>query len=384
MESATLLLAGKRIGLLTAAASRLGGGVFEAVVVQAELIRRLGGVPVVLSLVDQFSTIDAARLGQIEVRHLPVRGPRQFGYAPGLLAALIDARLDCLHLHGIWMYPSHAARRWRDATGRASVITPHGMLDPWITRRGRWKKGLARLVYERANWRAASALHALTRREADDIARESGRIDSVIIPNAGPTVTQPVMAARAPHLLFLSRIHPKKNLAPLLAAWRELAAAGALPHDAQLTLAGWGELADVASLKVMLRDCPPSLRFIGPCFGLDKARELAEARFLILPSLSEGLPMTLLEAWAAGTPTLQTSECNLPEGFSAGAALDCGMDQAAIKAALVTALTIADTDWLAMARAAQSLAAERFSADSVAVQWGDAYARLIANPAGVT
>lgn len=383
MESATLLLAGKRIGLLTAAASRLGGGVFEAVVIQAELIRRLGGVPVVLSLVDQFSTIDAARLGQIEVRHLPVRGPRQFGYAPGLLAALIDARLDCLHLHGIWMYPSHAALRWRDATGRASVITPHGMLDPWITRRGRWKKGMARLGYERANWRAASALHALTRREAGDIARESGRTDTVIIPNAGPAITQPVMAARAPHLLFLSRIHPKKNLAPLLAAWRELAAAGALPHDAQLTLAGWGEPADVAALKVMLRDCPPSLRFIGPCFGLDKARELAEARFLILPSLSEGLPMTLLEAWAAGTPTLQTSECNLPEGFSAGAALDCGMDQTAIKAALVTALTIPDTDWLAMARAAQSLAAERFSADSVAAQWGDAYARLIANPAGV-
>ena len=374
------LLAGKRIGLLTAAASRLGGGVFEAVVIQADLIRRLGGEPVIVALADRFSAEDRLRFGASEVIHVPVIGPARIGFAPQLIDRLLAARLDCLHLHGIWMYPSHAARRWREKTGRGSIISPHGMLDPWITTRGRWKKALARYGYERAAWRAASRFHALTRREAADIAHESGRQDSLIIPNAAAPISPSVTQARAPRLLFLSRIHPKKNLRPLIAAWRELAAANALPADAGLTLAGWGEPDDVAALEMLLRDAPPSLQFIGPCFGADKAHVLAQSRFVILPSLSEGLPMALLEAWAAGTPTLQSSACNLPDGFAAGAALDCGVERASIKAALIRALAMPDGEWLAMARAAQGLASGPFSGERVAQQWGEAYARLIAEP----
>lgn len=374
------ILRGKRIGLLTASASRLGGGVFEAVVNQAALIGRLGGEPIVVALADRFSAADRARFGATEVLHLPVHGPAQIGYAPGLLDVLRAARLDCLHLHGIWMYPSAAAQRWRSQTGRAYLISPHGMLDPWITARGRWKKALARWGYERSSWQAASAFHALTSREADDIACESGRGVSLVIPNAGPPVAAPVTAPRAPHLLFISRIHPKKNLAPLIAAWCELAAADALPPDARLTLAGWGEPGDVAALTARLGDAPPSLRFIGPCFGADKARALGESRFVVLPSLSEGLPMTLLEAWAAGTPTLQTPACNLPEGLAAGAALVCGTDRTSIKQALIRALAIPDAEWLAMAQAAQRLASGRFSGERIAQQWGEAYARLIAEP----
>ena len=41
----------------------------------------------------------------------------------------------------------------------------------------------------------------------------------------------------------------------------------------------------------------------------------------ILPSLSEGLPMVVLEAWAYAKPVLMTPECNLPEGFAAEAAV---------------------------------------------------------------
>lgn len=54
-------LRGKRIGLLTASASRLGGGVFEAVAAQADLLRSLGALPVVIALKDQHSTVDAPR-----------------------------------------------------------------------------------------------------------------------------------------------------------------------------------------------------------------------------------------------------------------------------------------------------------------------------------
>jgi poly(glycerol-phosphate) alpha-glucosyltransferase len=363
-------LAGLRIGLLTASASRAGGGVFEAVVRQAALIGDAGGEAAVFALADAHADADRARFSG-SVRHFPVRGPRQIGWVPGLVAALIAAELDLLHLHGIWMYPSRAGARWAATTGRPYLISPHGMLDPWIVARGRWKKALARAGYERGSWRRAAALHALTGAEAADVARETGR-DSLIIPNAAPA-TGAARTAAGRELLYLGRIHPKKNLAGLIAAWRRVDAAGAT-----LTIAGWGEAADVAELERHVAAAGPSVRFVGPAHGADKARLLREARALVLPSFSEGLPMVVLEAWAAGTPTVMTAACNLPEGFAAGAALACETEPASIAAALGEVLAMNDSDWATRSAAARALAAGPFGEATVAARWTTAYRELAA------
>lgn len=370
-----------RIGLLTASASRLGGGVFEAVVGQVEVLRGLGAEPVVLALDDAFGAEDEVRFGGAKVLRASVRGPSQIGYAPALPELLLAADLDCLHLHGIWMYPSRAATIWARRTGRPFLISPHGMLDPWITGRGRWKKALARWGYERSSWRTASLLHALTVRESQDIARETGRQDTVVIANAGPAAWSVPTRPRPPHLLFISRIHPKKNLAALLSAWRDLCATGDAPAEARLTIAGWGDPGDVRAFEAELAGAPGSVRFVGPCFGAMKEQELSQARFVILPSFSEGLPMTLLESWAAGTPTLHSAGCNLPEAFAAGAALDCGTSAETIQACLRDALMMPDERWLAMAAAAQHLAARQFSADGIAACWAQAYGQLLKDEA---
>ncbi len=370
----TGVLAGLRIGLLTASASRLGGGVFEAVVAQAEIIAAHGGEPIVFALVDDHSAADRARFGDAAVHVFPVRGPRQIGYAPRLTQALLAGRLDCLHLNGIWMYPSRAGADWATATGGGYIISPHGMLDPWITARGRWKKALARVGYERAGWRSASFLHALTAREAADIAQESGRSDSVIIANAAPPLGGDPIRPRPPHLAYIGRIHPKKNLQALLAAWVQ----ARRPADSRLTIAGWGEPGDVAALEAAVQAVGPSARFVGPLYGAAKQVLLAQARFIVLPSLSEGLPMAVLEGWAAGTPAIMTSECNLPEGFASNAAIACGASPEAIASALEAALALDAADWRIMSASAQSLAAGPFSAETIAARWSEAYLRAMA------
>lgn len=108
------------------------GGVYEAVLAQAAMLRDLGAHPVMLG------TGDAVPPGPggVETHLLRAAGPSVGGYAPGLARALDDTRLDLLHLHGIWQYPSLAASRWAERTGRPCLISPHGMLDPWITGRG--------------------------------------------------------------------------------------------------------------------------------------------------------------------------------------------------------------------------------------------------------
>ncbi len=373
-----LPLGGLRIGLLTASASRLGGGVAEAVIAQAAMIRSLGGEAPVFALADAQSEQDRARHAPDSLHVSRIVGPAPIGYAPDLVASLIAARLDCLHLHGIWMYPSRAGAIWARRTDKPYVISTHGMLDPWITARGRWKKAMARIGYERDSWQRARFLHALTAREADDIARESGRVDSVVIPNAGPVAATLLNGGREPHVLYIGRIHPKKNLLALVEAWKRLDP----PGGARLTLAGWGDQDDVSDLRAALQGAPPSVEFIGSVYGDAKQRLLESARFTVLPSHSEGLPMAVLEGWAAGTPAILTPECNLPQGFAAGAALDCGYDAAAIAAALASALALDEPAWRARAAAALGLAGGLFSAEAVAQSWAEAYRMALSDGQG--
>lgn len=368
-----------RIGLLSAWCSRLGGGVFEAVVAHSRLLAALGHEARLFALADARSGEDRGRLAGIEVIAAPVRGPRAIGYAPALLPALLAADLDVVHLHGIWMYPSLAGARWTAATGRPYLISPHGMLDPWILARGRAKKALARAGYERRSWRAATRLHALTGAEAADIARATGRDPAAIdiVPNAvAPSPSASAHPAEPPFLLSLGRIHPKKNVDALIDGW--LASQGPA-RGWSLVIAGWGEPDHVAALAARLaRLAHPAIRFVGPAYGAEKARLLATARFLVLPSFSEGLPMAILEAWAARTPTIMSAGCNLPEGVAAGAAIETGTDPAAIAAALDRGIALAPAGHAAMAAAAARLAAEMFAPDRVADRWRSVYEGLTA------
>ncbi|SFP23853.1 Glycosyl transferase 4-like domain-containing protein [Qipengyuania nanhaisediminis] len=150
------------------------------------MLRSLGALPVVLGVEDEAAAQDAWRLEGIE-RHLATpRGPAALAYAPGLRALLDAAKLDLLHLHGIWQYPVKAAGDWARRTGKPLVVSPHGMLDPWITSRNAWKKHLARLLWEDAALNQASLFHALTQGEAADIERQQPATPRVVIPNAAP------------------------------------------------------------------------------------------------------------------------------------------------------------------------------------------------------
>ncbi|WP_225207531.1 glycosyltransferase [Novosphingobium huizhouense] len=368
----TGLLAGLRIGLLTAWASRAGGGVFEAVALQAEMIRAAGGEAPIFALDRGHVAEDTGRFAPGSLFLCRQQGPAAIGFAGEMVERLVEADLHVLHLHGIWMYPSSAGAAWARRTGRPYIVSPHGMLDPWITARGRWKKALARAGYERRSWRASTFLHALTQREAEDIARESGRTDSVVIPNPGPEPAgKAVLAMPAATVAYIGRIHPKKNLLPLVAAWK----VARLPADARLVIAGWGAQSDIEALQAAIGD-DPTISFVGPVFGKAKDALIAGARFVVLPSLSEGLPMAILEAWSAAVPTIMTSQCNLPEGFAANASLQCGFDAPDIGRALERALQLGEGEWVIMAAAAQALFAERFSPARVAATWARTYASV--------
>jgi poly(glycerol-phosphate) alpha-glucosyltransferase len=110
------------------------------------------------------------------------------------------------------------------------------------------------------------------------------------------------------------------------------------------------------------------VHFVGPQFGAEKAATFSGADAFVLPSLSEGLPMAVLEAWAHGLPVLMTPGCNLPEGFSFGAGVEMTPAPDAIADGLRTLFAMSDAERSRMGERGRRLVAERFAWPRVAEQ----------------
>ena len=360
------------LGCLVDSSSRKAGGLFESVRRLAQSFPQQHGHTVVFSLEDEHTAEDVRHWAPLAVRTFPAKFFPAFGYAPGLADALLDAKLDILLTHGLWKYSSAVALRWHRRTGRPHIINPHGMLDPWAVRNSAWKKRAAALLYENANLRSAVCLRALCESEAQAIRAFGLRNPICVIPNGmdlpdlgGMTNDEWRMANADGRkvLLYLGRLHPKKNLGPLLRAWADVQRDCAAAREWTLAIAGWDQGGYEQTLKVQSSEfkVQSSVQFLGPQFNAAKAACYANCDAFILPSLSEGLPMVVLEAWAYAKPVLMTNECNLPEGFAAHAALPVGTDAGSIANGLRVLVEMKDAERVAMGARGRALVATKFA-----------------------
>lgn len=336
-------MSGPRIGIVTGSLSRAAGGVFFVIRDVANRLQARGLAQLVFGLRDPGFAADREQWHVAELHAFDGKGPAAFRVSAALVRALRAARLDVLHVHGIWNFTSLAALLWRRASRRPLVISPHGMLDPGALRFSPLKKRVAAMLYETANLRGAAAIHVLNEAEARGV-RDFG-IDApvAVIPNGVDLPDAAVIAARdwtpdTPRtLLFLARIHPKKGVGELIAAWRILLdTAPAVARGWRLVIAGWddGGLLEEARRQIDLLGLKEHVALPGPLFGQAKSDAFAAAHAFILPSRSEGLPVAVLEAWAYGLPVFMTEACNLPSGFAADAAIPVQTDPTALAATL--------------------------------------------------
>jgi poly(glycerol-phosphate) alpha-glucosyltransferase len=121
--------------------------------------------------------------------------------------------------------------------------------------------------------------------------------------------------------------------------------------------------------------------FTGPTFGDAKDALLRRASAFILPSFSEGLPMSVLEAWAYGLPVFMTDHCNLPEGFASGAALRIGTDVESIAQGMCGLFRSPISDLRSLGQNGRSLVSERFTWPRIAGQMKEVYEWMLAGGA---
>jgi len=370
-----------KVGILLGSAGDHGGGVCVSVRDMTKALLRVPGIEVAVFASDRAPLAQREDWGQVPLNVFPARGPASFGYAPDLGRALCAADVDVVHVHGLWMYLSIATRRWAADGGRRYVVSPHGMLDPWAVANSGWKKTLALRAYEQGHLDGAGCIHALCEPERQAIRTFGLRNPICLIPN-GVELAPDVSFLRATRarqgrrrvLLFLGRVTPKKGLTALLEAW----AIGQRQPGGEaweLAIAGSGPEAFVSDLRARAErlGVAGSTRFLGHVSGCAKSVAFASADAFILPSVSEGQPLAVLEAWSHGLPALITRQCNLPEGLAAQAALAIEPSAAGVAEGLRRLFALKPEEAQAMGRRGRRLVEERFSWAQAAQRWSEIY-----------
>jgi len=360
-----------RIAELTRFVSRLEGGIFFALSGLLPKLAETTGVELrAFGAADCHTREDSRRLLPLKVEAFPAWPPTSFGYTPRLLPALRRFSPDVLHVHGLWAYPSLASLLFHRSRNTPLIVSPHGMLDAWALARSGTRKRVAGRLFQNAQLRAAAVLRALNASEARTCRSCGFNGPIAVIPNgvelpAGPVAPppwDPSPSVRPRTLLFIGRIHPKKGLEPLIQAWIPFSAT---PQGKcwRLVIAGWDEIGFEAKLRAMVyaAGATDSVLFPGPLWSERKQACYAAAGAFILPSFSEGLPMTVLEAWSHSKPALISTACNLPEGIAAGAAMDLAPTVDGIGGALVRLARMADPELQAMGACGRSLVERRFT-----------------------
>ena len=357
---------------LTGSISRNAGGLYESVRRLVQSLMQEGIDVRVMGVMDEFTAEDMAAWDPAQVRVFKPVWPEEFGFSPEFLSDLLAYRPDLTHTHGIWRYTSAATNNYCRAMGTPYIVSPHGMLDPWALRNSRWKKVIAHALYERAHLRGATCLRALCESEARSFRLAGLKNPVCVIPNGIdlPETAGWLENKNRKTILYLGRIHPKKGLVNLIKAWAKIR-----NPDWLLEVAGWDQGGHEKELRKLSAELgiQDSVIFLGPQFGDGKAACYRNCDAFILPSFSEGLPMAALEAWAHGKPVLMTPECNLPEGFAAGAALRIEINPESIAQGLQSLFEMSAEERRQMGGCGLQLVSARFSWSFVAKELKQVY-----------
>ncbi len=245
----------------------------------------------------------------MRLEHLPTVGTKHLDaivHSALSTGAAMAGGFDVLHYHALG--PGACALLPRCLGGARVVLTVHGLDD----QRAKWG-GAARRVLRTAGWlsaRVPDATIVVSRDLARHYRDRHGRA-TAYVPNGAPAsapcpppgrLLETLGLRPRGFLLFVGRFVPEKAPDLLLRAF------GQLGGQVRLALVG-----DSSFSADYLRDLRDQARadgrvvFTGFRYGAELDELYANAAAFVLPSLLEGLPLTLLEAAVRGTPVVASA-----------------------------------------------------------------------------
>ncbi len=329
----------------------------------------------------------AGRAGMPRVVRLPSpTGPlRTWTKAQrGVAGKEIDGA-DVVHIHAMWAPTNEQVASMARTRGIAYVVTAHGMLDEWAMAQKSPKKKVYLALTGKKTLERAGAVHFTADEEMRQSTKWFKADRAVSVPLLFDSASYENLPSEsiarekfglsedgAPILLFLSRFTSGKRADLVVEAAKVLRDRGVA---FRLVLAGAGDDSEEARLRGMvdafgLRDVTT---FTGAVFGEEKVSLYRCAAAFALPSDHENFCFALVEAMAAGAPSVTVKTVAIWEELSrSGGAVVVEPNAKGVADALEPMLRDADVRGR-MGRAAREYVLREMSAKAVVSKYERMY-----------
>lgn len=221
-------------------------------------------------------------------------------------------KFDIIHGQSIWEPLFHHMRVVAAKFNIPYILTPRGTLEPWSLQQKKWKKRIARWLYQDADLKSCACIYTTAEMEAQHI-RQLGFTNPIcVIPNSIDTDGYPCRNNQSivnKQILFLSRIHPKKGIEVLIDAYKQLINDYSNLSDWDVVVVGNGDSSYIEKLKQLVHSVGLDnyVKILDPVFGKAKIQLYQESSVFCLPSYSENFGMVIAEALSCGLPAITTN-----------------------------------------------------------------------------
>lgn len=313
-----------------------------------------------------------------EVHFIPRYRPFSKKWKGAVKGILEQVKPDVVHVNCCWTPDCAMVQKVAQTMGFKVVLSPHGMLEPWIIQRHYWTRKLpALMLYQKKAVEKANCLLATAESERENLLK-LGYNPNVKVVKLGidaDGITMKKSWKRTKQILFLSRVHPKKGVNFLIAA------AAILRDKLQgyhIVIAGEGDADYLANFKMQIHEegLDDIVQLKGGVYGEEKWRLFQNSDFFVLPTHSENFGLAIAESLASGTPVITTVGApweDLNETHS-GAWIEIGTKP--LVEALKRFLTLSDEESEVMGRNGRKLIEEKCSAKVMAKQMMQIYRGL--------
>lgn len=313
-----------------------------------------------------------------KVHDIPRYRPFSGVWKKAVVDLLDSVRPDIVHVNCCWTPDCAMIQRLAQKRGYKVVLTPHGMLEPWIIKRHYWTRKVPALwLYQKTAVQRADCVQATAESERDNLLKlgYNSNIKVVRLGIDAESIEMKRSWKKSRQILFLSRVHVKKGINFLIEA------AAALRSELQgykILVAGEGDADYVAEMKRMIADngLQDIVQLVGGVYGDEKWRLFQTSDFFVLPTHSENFGLAIAESLASGTPVITTigTPWNDLNDSNSGAWIEIGTQP--LTKTLRKFLALSDEELEAMGRNGRKLIEEKYSANIMAEEMMEVYKDL--------
>ena len=349
---------------------RIAGGTSTYMQVLGKELGKLAEVHIITH-----SSDNPLPISNCEIHNVSVYNPfnRRFKYEVNRLLDMVKP--DMVHVNCCWTPECTLVQRLAQRRSIKVVLTPHGMLEPWIIKRHYWTRKLpALLLYQKAAIQNADCLQATAESEKENLLKlgYNSNIKIVKLGIDAESITMKTSWKKNKQILFLSRVHVKKGINYLIDAvdvlQKEL-------KGYKILVAGEGDADYITTLKQQIagNGLQEIIQLIGGVYGDTKWKLFQTSDFFVLPTNSENFGLAIAESLASGTPVITTvgTPWNDLNTSNAGAWIEIGTQP--LVETLKRFLSLSDEELEVMGKNGRKLIETKYSAMVMAEEMMEIY-----------